>query len=79
MATTYRDTNSDRQAIITITANKKSDLKRTIAVTQKAAIFNAEFKLSKSSLSFGSAGDRLQHQVGYQHRQGLDQSDAYFW
>ena len=56
MATTYRDTNSDRQAIITITANKKSDLKRTIAVTQKAAIFNAEFKLSESSLSFGSAG-----------------------
>ena len=56
VATTYRDSSRDRQAIITITADKNSSLKRTIAITQKAAIFNTEFKLSETSLSFGSAG-----------------------
>ena len=54
--TTYRDTSRDREAIITITADKKSDLRHTIRVIQKAAIFVAEFKLSETSLSFGSGG-----------------------
>ena len=56
VARTYTDSSRDRQAIITITADKKSDLKRTITVTQKAAIFNAEFSVSETSLSFGSGG-----------------------